>query len=229
MRRAKTTPRATDRLTVTHARTFAATWTRTWFGILCALAPVLVASGCSSTATVSILDAAVNTALKTAGLKPRSASDGKVPAYEVSLAIAAGEQLNLTGDGQPLSLVIQIYQLRNPQSFKTLTYAQASSPDGGKATLGDDLISLRAITAVPGETYRITQKMPGDGTTIGIVGLFLSPADNRWKIAFNASKSRDAGITVGAHACALTAGKGVLDPAVSMEAVRTLSGVQCNG
>ncbi|MEW5787873.1 MAG: type VI secretion system lipoprotein TssJ [Pseudomonadota bacterium] len=199
---------------------------RVW---LAAMLAGLLLAGCASGTAVQIVGAVVSTAMESAGLKQKTGPDGKGPAYEVPLLLAAGEQLNATSDGQALSLVVRIYQLRDPQSFKSLTYEQAAAPDGGKSVLGEDMITFKEVLVVPGETYQLKQKLPGDGTTLGVVGLFRAPAGNRWKIAFAAKESKDSGITVGAHACALSAGKGALDPIVSTDLARTLSGVQCNG
>lgn len=196
--------------------------------VFCGLATMAALAGCSTTTAVQVAGAAVNVALEAAGLKQKSAED-KPAAFDVPLTISTGKELNTTSDGQSLSLVVRIYQLRTPQSFKTLTYTDANSPDGGKGILGNDLIAYKEVTVVPNKSYDLKQKIPNDGTTIGIIGLFRSPADDRWKIAFDAPGSRETGITVGAHACALTAGNGKLSTAVSSESDRSLVGVRCSG
>jgi type VI secretion system protein VasD len=189
---------------------------------------MIATEGCSTTAAVQVAGAAVNVALEATGLKQKSAED-KPAAFDVPLSVSTGKELNITSDGQSLSLVVRIYQLRTPQSFKTLTYTDANSQDGGKDILGNDLIAYKEVTVVPNKTYDLKQKVPGDGTTIGIIGLFRAPAGDRWKIAFDAQGSRDTGITVGAHACALTAGKGKLSAEISSESDRSLVGVRCSG
>jgi type VI secretion system protein VasD len=195
---------------------------------ICCLGVALFVSGCSTVSAVQVVGTAVNLALETAGLKKKT-EGGKEPSFDVPLSVSAGDQLNTTDQGQSLSLVIRIYQLRTPQAFKTLTYEQASNPDAGKGTLGEDLISYREVTLVPGKIYDLNQKVSGDETIIGVVGLFRAPYGSRWKLAFDAKDSSDSGITIGAHACALTAGKGTLDPTITAESARTLSGIQCNG
>lgn len=199
-----------------------------WRTVLLSLWLMLDLSGCSTTTAVQLAGAAVNLALETTGLKQKSSDGASVP-YQVPMTVSTGTELNTTSDGQSLALVLKVYQLRTPQAFMVLTYTDASSADGGKEILGSDLISYKEITVVPGRTYDLKQSIPGDGTTIGIVGLFRAPANNRWKIAFDAKASRDSGITVGAHACALTAGLGALSLDISAETDRSLSGIQCSG
>ena len=136
--------------------------------------------------------------------------------------------INTAPSGEPLSLVVRIYQLRSDRAFGDMAYSAASADDGGKALLKDDLIAVRDVVLIPGKSYDMPQTLPEGGTVIGIVGLFHSPAAGRWKLAFDAAASGEIGITVGAHACALTAGRGALTDASPIETARTLSGVQCH-
>ena len=84
----------------------------------------------------------------------------------------------------------------------------------------------RKLVVRPGQSYALALKMPGETSTIGVTGLFRAPYADRWKLAFDARKSADSGIVIGADACALTASAGTLvtdsGPAAS------LVGVQCN-
>ena len=94
--------------------------------------------------------------------------------------------------------------------------------------LAEELVSVREITLLPGKAYDLTLKIPGDATTIGVVGMFRTPYSGRWKLAFDSKQSMDGGITIGAHACAFSASKGVLINEISAESVRSLVGIQCN-
>ncbi|MBT0963776.1 type VI secretion system lipoprotein TssJ [Denitromonas iodatirespirans] len=197
-----------------------------WFCVIC-VASALAVSGCAATSAVQAAGAAVNIAMQLAGIKTDNGGDAP-KTTDVPLSISAGKELNTTADGRALSLVVRIYQLRSHRAFDTLPYAMASGEDAGRALLGDELIATKDVVLIPGKHYELLQQLPQGGTTIGVVGLFHAPARGRWKIAFDAEASRDTGITVGAHACALTAGRGVLSDTSSTDFVRTLAGVQCN-
>lgn len=154
--------------------------------------------------------------------------DGKDKQNDLPVRIFAGDELNTTSSGKPLSLVMKIYVLRSAERLKTLSISQTATPESEKEALGEDLISVREITLIPGKSYGIVLKVPEDGTTIGIGGMFREPYANRWKLAFDTKQSLDSGITVGAHSCSLTASKGALITSISPVSAQSLNGVQCN-
>lgn len=147
---------------------------------------------------------------------------------DMNVRIFAGDQLNLSASGKPLSLVTKLYVLRANEKFKAMTYPQITSPEAEKEALGEELVSVREIVLLPGKAYDITLKVPGDATTIGIVGMFRAPYQARWKLAFDNKLSFDNGITLGAHACSFVASKGTLVADISPENTRSLVGIQCN-
>jgi len=182
----------------------------------------LAATGC---AQVSALP--VGMVLEATGVTKKEGDPSKI-SRDMSVRIFAGEQLNLTASGKPLSLVTKLYVLRANEKFKAMTYPQIISSEAEKESLGEELVSVREVVLLPGKYYDVTLKVPGDATTIGIVGMFRSPYQGRWKLAFDNKLSFDNGITIGAHACAFSASKGMLATEISPETVRSLVGVQCN-
>lgn len=188
----------------------------------------LFLAGCSSLSAVQLVGSAVGVALEATGVIKKDPGDGKGKLTDLTVRVFASDLLNTTDSGKSLSLIVKIYILRSTEQFKTMSYAQIASPEGEKEALGQDIISVKEITLIPGKSYEVILKVPAEGTTIGIAGLFRAPFGNRWKVAFDAKQSFETGITVGAHGCALTASKGVLETSISPESVRTLGGVQCN-
>lgn len=185
-------------------------------------------AGCSTTSGIQLAGTAVGLVLEATGVIKKDTGDPSKKLTDLSLRVFAGEQLNTTSDGKSLSLVLKIYILRSPERLKMLTYPEISTPESEKEALGDSLISVREITIIPGKSYDIQLKIPGEATTIGVVGMFRAPFSYRWKLAFDTKNSFDTGIIVGAHACALTASKGSLANDINPDSVRSLIGVQCN-
>ncbi len=165
--------------------------------------------------------------LEATGVTKKESDPSKIN-RDMSVKLFAGEQLNLSASGKPLSLVTKVYVLRANEKFKAMTYPQITSAEAEKEALGEELISVREIVLLPGKSYDITLKVPGDATTIGVVGMYRTPYQARWKLAFDNKLSFDNGITIGAHACAFSASKGTLVTDISPETIRSLVGVQCN-
>lgn len=195
--------------------------------IVLSVMTVLAATGCAQVSALQLAGSAVGMVLEATGVTKKEGDPSKI-SRDMSVRIFAGEQLNLTASGKPLSLVTKLYVLRANEKFKAITYPQIISSELEKESLGEDLVSVREVVLLPGKSYDVTLKVPGDATTIGIVGMFRSPYQGRWKLAFDNKLSFDNGITIGAHACAFSASKGALVTEISPETVRSLVGVQCN-
>lgn len=185
-------------------------------------------SGCAQVSALQAAGSAIGAVLEITGIAKKESLDPSKVSRDMPIKIHAGDQLNLTSTGKPLSLVVKIYVLRSPEHLKTLTYHQTTSAESEKEALGGDLVSVREIVLLPGKAYDGILKVPGDATTIGVVGMFRAPYQSRWKLAFESKPSFDAGITVGAHACALSASNGSLVTDISPESARSLVGLQCN-
>lgn len=196
------------------------------FLALCVISAAI--SGCGSTSAIQLAGTVVTLALEATGVVKKDTGDPTKKLTDLSLRIHAGEQLNTTSSGKSLSLVMKVYILRSPERLKTLTYPQILSPEEEKEALGESLVTTREITVLPGKAYDLVLKVPGDATTVGVVGMFRAPYSQRWKLGFDTKNSFDSGIIIGAHACALTASKGSLVSEISPDSVQSLVGVQCN-
>jgi len=193
-----------------------------------AIAIIVLATlgGCASVG-VQLLGSAVGLALEATGAIKKDSGDSKSKQYDLPVQIFAGEQLNTTSSGKSLSLVMKIYILRSSERLKAVSDSQLISPESEKEAFGDDLISVKEITLIPGKSYEIVLKIPEEGSVIGVVGVFRDPYMSRWKLAFDAKKSFDQGIIIGAHSCSLTASKGALITTISPLSAQSLNGVQC--
>ncbi len=192
-----------------------------------ALCVVLSATGCAQVSAIQLAGSAVGAVLEATGVTKKEADPSKI-SRDMSVKIFAGDQLNLSAGGKPLSLVTKIYVLRASEKFKAMTYPQIASADSEKEALGEELVSSKEIVLLPGKSYDVTLKVPGDATAIGVVGMFRTPYQGRWKLAFDNKLSFDNGITIGAHACAFVSSKGTLVAEISPDSMRSMLGVQCN-
>jgi type VI secretion system protein VasD len=128
--------------------------------------------------------------------------------YNLDLSIQAGDNLNAGNTQQALSVVVKVYQLRSTSAFEQLTMEQAQSAEQTGQALGDSLIKLREMVLIPGQHLSIQESVPRDATALGILALFHSPAQRRWKFAFDTAAASSSGITIGVHACAMTVSRG---------------------
>jgi type VI secretion system protein VasD len=150
--------------------------------------------------------------------------DAQKPPRSVAIRLHAAAKLNVDASGRPLALVARIYKLRQSAAFEQAPYAAFLNPRAEQEALGADLIEVKEITLVPGQRYEVTEKVAREAGYIGVVGLFRAPASQRWRLAFAAAEAEQAGLTVGLHACALSAGAGA---AASGRDTKMLSSVHC--
>ncbi|MBU2447864.1 MAG: type VI secretion system lipoprotein TssJ [Gammaproteobacteria bacterium] len=185
-------------------------------------------SGCAQLSAIQLAGSAVGMVLEATGVTKKENADPSKITRDLNLRIDTGNQLNLTSAGKPLSLVAKIYVLRAADKYKDMTYQQIAAGETDKETLGEELVSVKEVVLLPGKSYDIKLKVPGDATTIGVAGMFRAPYQNRWKLAFDNKLSFDNGITIGAHACAFNATKGALVEEISPASFRSLVGIQCD-
>ena len=122
--------------------------------------------GCAALGAVGAAAGAIDRVMDVAGVgKGRDAESNKP--IEVAMKIHAGERLNASGSGQPLSLVLRVYSLRSAERLKALAYARLSAPEGEREALGEDLVAVRELVLIPGKSYTLNLKMPGEASTIG--------------------------------------------------------------
>lgn len=187
-------------------------------GRLCITGVLLAAlAGCAS--GPGSLGAA---ALEASGLrKPAALPEAQKPPRLVALRLHAADKLNVDTKGRPLALVARIYTLRHNAAFERAPYAAFLNPQSEKEALGDDLVGVREVMLVPGQRYEASEKVAREAGYIGVVALFHAPAAERWRVSVPAAEAERSGMTVGLHACALSAGGG------AGAAAKTLSSVRC--
>jgi type VI secretion system protein VasD len=183
--------------------------------------PIVVAlAGCAA-GPGSITDAA----LSAVGVRtPAALPEAQQPARTVAIRLHAADKLNVDASGQPLALVARIYKLRRSAAFEQAPYDAFLSEQKEKDALGADLIEVREVVLTPGQHYEVSEKVSREAAFVGVVALFHSPSPQRWRVAFAAADAERAGLSIGAHACALSVSA---QAAPALHPDRILSPVRC--
>lgn len=195
-------------------------------------ASLLVLSGCASTPTapsmpslpatpaaptppaseglMGMISSATDAALTAVGLKKPEVPavpevpDSALPDYKVNWRIHASESLNVDEQGRALPLVVRIYKLKSPDAFLQAPSDTFGDATKEKAVLGDDLISAREIQLIPNQRHEATDKVAREARYIGIIALYRRALTGRWRYAFSTAAADKTGLTIGAHACAMS-------------------------
>jgi type VI secretion system protein VasD len=123
----------------------------------------------------------------------------------VAVRLQAAQGLNLDTRGQPLALLVRVYKLRQRTAFDQAPYAAFLSPQAEREALGADLLDVREVTLVPGQQFELNEKLAREAGWLGVVALFHSPQPQGWRLAFAAPEAEQGGVTIGLHACAMSA------------------------
>lgn len=175
----------------------------------CACACML--SACETAAhVVKTATEARDKTLEFTGLKTPEVAipDASLPLWRIPLRIQASPSLNIDDEGRSLALVLRVYKLRNAEAFLAAPYSAFGDAAAEKERLGEDLVELREIQLVPGQVIDTLEKVRREAPYVGVVALYMRPTPQRWKLLFDTPKAQVSGITVAAHACALSVARG---------------------
>jgi type VI secretion system protein VasD len=99
----------------------------------------------------------------------------------MNLDLISRSSLNTSGAGQSLSTVLRVYQLKTPQAFEQLDYAQLQGNDID--ALKPDLLSTTDIVLRPNANASISEPMNDDAEYVAIVAFFRDDGrDSNWKL-----------------------------------------------
>lgn len=153
-------------------------------------------------------------------------SQKEQPKRKLMFRVFTGSNLNASTDGIPVSLVMRVYRLRGLNDFQGKTFQGFLEDTKGGAATSNEVVSESQMMLLPGRSYISLEEIPWDARYLGVVALFRGPAEHRWRFIYDVEKSVDSGITIGAHACALTSTAGDLAVAPPT-AADTLSTITC--
>ena len=122
-------------------------------------------------------------------------------AYEVRAS--ADTVINRDVSGQPLSVVVRLYQLKQAKEFNSLTFDLATSNRTDAELFGDSLIQRSELLLVPGTTHISTQGISPDAKFLGVVAYFRRPDAHYWRYLVDANQVRSKGLSFQALDCYL--------------------------
>lgn len=148
----------------------------------------------------------------------------------IPLRLYAGGNLNAANDKRATAAVVKVYHLRSEKRFEQAPFNAFLDQAGEQAALGADLLSVNEVVLTPSIRQELSEQLSDGTQTIGIVALFRAPAENRWRLAFDAKSKELAqnGITIGVHACALTSDSTALLSRIAGDP-NSLASVRCAG
>lgn len=103
----------------------------------------------------------------------------KAAATRVTLVLNAAVNVNPDISGQPLSVVVRIYQLRDKGRLETADYSAIWKSD--KETLSDDLIQRQERIVQPGTQEMMEIQAEPLAAYLGVVALFRAPSGDTWR------------------------------------------------
>lgn len=183
---------------------------------------LLCLTGCASSGGTSKAGP-VKKVMQAMGLA-NTVETSKVTVEQVPLQLFTGSNLNAGSGKKPLALVVKIYQLRSRDRFDQTPFDDFIDSSATQAALGNEMLNSREMLVLPGQHYANIESMPVETRYLGLVALFRSPAERRWRFVYDVKKSEATGITVGLHACAMSSTSGDLltelpDPSGSLASV----------
>ncbi|MCL2590261.1 MAG: type VI secretion system lipoprotein TssJ [Betaproteobacteria bacterium] len=115
----------------------------------------------------------------------------------------AGSNVNLDVNGQPLTVVVRVIQLRDKHEFARLTFDAAASK-GDAELFPKELVTAHELVLMPGATQELTDKLLPETRYVAVIGFFRKPDTHYWRFLFDAQAVRKEGLIFAAKECFIT-------------------------
>lgn len=106
---------------------------------------------------------------------------------------SAAPVINRDGNGNPLSIVVRIYQMNGRSEFDRLTVDSLASGKQDSELLRTELISRAERVLVPGANWQAVDTLDPATRYVGVVGLFRQPDAQNWRFIVDAESARKVG------------------------------------
>ncbi len=121
-------------------------------------------------------------------------SSSKPKPADFHIHSAADSRLNPDFNDQPLSVVLNVYQLRDRQTFARLTFEDFVSGKSDESLLREDIVSRTELVVLPGNKQTIDARLEPDAQYLGVVAIYRMPADQQWRYLIPAEQIRKKGL-----------------------------------
>jgi type VI secretion system protein VasD len=118
----------------------------------------------------------------------------KPKATDYSIYSEADTLLNRDATARPLSVVLNVYQLRDRQAFARLTFEDFVSGKSDTELLREDLIQKTEIVALPGDKRSLDTQLLPEAAFLGVVAIYRLPAEQQWRYLIPAQQIRKTGM-----------------------------------
>jgi type VI secretion system protein VasD len=98
------------------------------------------------------------------------------------VTITASAQVNAGPDGRGLPVQVRVYQLKSEAKLLNAFFEEMWN-DAAK-TLAEDLVSVRELTAFPGQTEQFDLDQSPDSRVLAAVALFREPRGKDWFVSY---------------------------------------------
>jgi len=123
--------------------------------------------------------------------------------------------LNRDVSARPLSVVLDVYQLKDRQAFSRLTFEDFVSGKSEMDLFGDELIQKTEVVILPGGKQSLATSLMPETKYLGVVAIYRMPSEQQWRYLAPAEQIRETSfwhwgadekktITVHLHDCYLT-------------------------
>jgi type VI secretion system protein VasD len=112
--------------------------------------------------------------------------------------------LNRDVSGKSLSVVVRLYQLKQPTEFSKLAFDSLASGRPEAELLGAELIEKSEVVVLPGTQHVSTETLSEHASYLGVVAFFRQPEPHFWRYLIPASQIRSKGVTFRLQDCYIT-------------------------
>ena len=108
----------------------------------------------------------------------------------MNVDLVSRSALNTDGQGKSLSTVVRLYQLKSPQAFEQMDYADFQNDDLDR--LQADLLATKDVVLRPDTAASISEPMDEDADYVGVVAFFRrADAPAVWKVVLPRKQWKD--------------------------------------
>lgn len=103
------------------------------------------------------------------------------PPPRLTILARAAPSINRDPLGNPLSIVVRVFHLKDKTAFSRLTFEGAAGGRPESEPVGPECLGRSEFTLLPGGTHREAGDLIPGTRYVGVVGLFRHPDPHHWR------------------------------------------------